>query len=105
MKLLVVLVLLIMTMDVVVAESLRPIDQNCVGKWESLIAKYKRDYPRILSDWEALRTQCQGTGYYEFRLATLHERTGNLEEAKSIVNKQLKSQTDYDHMLKLAKYI
>jgi len=44
MKLFVFLVLLIMNVEVVVAESHRPIDQNCVGKWESLNAKYKNQW-------------------------------------------------------------
>jgi tetratricopeptide (TPR) repeat protein len=76
----------------------------CEKKWEQMsILTYPPNYNDLLKKWQNLSAQCSGTGIYEFRLATIYERLGQLEKAKEIVENAIKSNYGYQHFLKLGK--
>jgi tetratricopeptide (TPR) repeat protein len=78
--------------------------KRCEKHWEQLSTlTHPPNYNELMKKWQNLNVQCSGTGIYEFRLATLYERIGQLEKAKDIIERAITSNYDYQHFLKLGK--
>lgn len=87
--------------DICVANEKTDRQKDCEQLWEQKNSS-DIDYAEVLDAWVKLKSKCQGTGIYEFRLANLYERTGNMKKAQAIVAKALTLNTRYQHILILS---
>jgi tetratricopeptide (TPR) repeat protein len=75
----------------------------CNAQFERILADEAAfpDLPSKIKAWEAKKTDCGGTGLYEFRLANLHTQAGNYSVAESVLKTSLAKKLPYERELSL----
>jgi tetratricopeptide (TPR) repeat protein len=64
---------------------------ECTRAWAELLDQSKGD-PKVLGEkWQAMRSQCEGTGVYEFHWASVLELSGRRAEAIDYLSRVLKT--------------